>query len=322
MRPREAVGGARVYTAMNEKLQESEVLDLLRAIETREITIVPEGPEAPSDVGWGNAYYLTSNGWKVAVFIDSYDWDNLEQIEAPDGRVLDYDGMGPELQNYSPPPDVVAGAYLIRDNHRHGIAPSADRRDLKERIQDEWGFGVEIRWSVHKGAAQFEVHELDVTGNDGRRESTPAEAVYLRGFVKSDGCTEIALNPARPAADFGDVHWCGFKDWQRFMSLLGHLYLRAFDLMGCEPDEHSDAEGRAVYRAAVAAREGDRRLARYVERCRELDNFPADPAKRGVIEEVRLHQLVADLDDLYRALTPEQQRQVDAPGAKLARARN
>lgn len=296
---------------MTEKLQESEVRDLLRAIEAGEITLVPEG-EDPSAVGWGDAYYRTSNGWKITVFIDGYGWDNLDRIEAPDGRVLDYDNMSTDLHDYSPPPDVVAKAYLIRDNHRHGINASADRRDVKERIQDEWGFGVEIRWEVHQGAAQFEVHELDVTAEGGRRESTPAEAVYLRGFVKWDGCTEIALNPARPPEHYGDVHWCGFKDWQRFMSLLGHLYLRAFELMGREPDGHSDAEGLKVYRAAVAARESGQRLAAYTERLREIDNFP-EADERTPMEESRLDALIGELDDLYRALTAEQQQVVDAP---------
>jgi hypothetical protein len=188
-----------------------------------------------------------------------------------------------------------------------------DKRTKTERIQDEDGFGFEITWSYSDHFAQFEVRKLAVSGDGTPRGwvAEPVDQVYASGFVKWDSCSELRLHDQE--------HWCGWKHWTEHMGLLGHLFITAFDLMAREPE---DAEGRATYRAAVAAREADRRLARYVERCRELDNFPADPAKRGVIEEVRLHQLVAELDDLYRALTPEQQQQVDAPGAKLARARN
>jgi len=53
--------------------------------------------------------------------------------------------------------------------------------------------------------------------------------------------------------------------------------------------------------------------AAYRLRLRELDNFPSDPAERTPMEEIRLDALIVELDDLYRALTPEQQQVVDAP---------
>jgi hypothetical protein len=83
-----------------------------------------------------------------------------------------------------------------------------------------------------------------------RKISLPSDELYLRGYVRWDGCSEIR---------FGDYHWCGWKDWRKHMELLSHLYLRAFELMGVEPNEHCDAEGLAVYRAAVAARDGAER---------------------------------------------------------------
>ncbi len=174
-----------------------------------------------------------------------------------------------------------------------------------ERIQDEDGFGFEIAWTYHSGAASFEVRKLDVSG-DGTPSghvSEPAADVYLSGVVTWDSCSEMRLHDQE--------HWCGWKYWREHMQLLGHLFVTAFDLMGCEPE---DAEGLAAYRAASAARDDARMpLLLYRERCGELANFPDDPAKRTALEETRLEALVTDLDDLYRALTPEQQRQVDAP---------
>lgn len=118
-----------------------------------------------------------------------------------------------------------------------------------ERIQDDDGFGYEIAWTWHEACAEFEVRDLDVTEDSAGRISLPSDELYLRGYVRWDVQT----------IRFGDYHWCGWKDWRKHMELLSHLYLRAFELMGVEPNEHCDAEGLAVYRAAVAARDGAER---------------------------------------------------------------
>lgn len=229
-----------------------------------------------------------------------------------------------------------------------------------ERIQDADGFGFEVAWRYNPHATEFEVRELDVSGDgttDGR-VSEPGPDIYLGGFVRGDGCAEILMRDP--------VHWCGWKDWRKHMQLLGHLFITAFDLMGREPE---DAEGLSVFQGAVADRawnryqvllaeydriidaapaartpEGEARLGALLDelglaydalplekqrvlnhprsnqpvvlyrlRCRELANFPDTAAQRSPMEETRLDALIGELDDLYRALTPEQRAQVEAP---------
>ena len=52
--------------------------------------------------------------------------------------------------------------------------------------------------------------------------------IYLDGFVKWDGCTEL---------DMGCPHWCSPLDYIKHGELLKHIYHRAFELMGRTPDE-------------------------------------------------------------------------------------
>lgn len=52
--------------------------------------------------------------------------------------------------------------------------------------------------------------------------------VYLDGFVKWDGCTEL---------DMGCPHWCSPLDYIKHGELLKHIYNRAFELMQRTPDE-------------------------------------------------------------------------------------
>ena len=85
------------------------VLAVLAQIERGEVTLTPEGPEAPGDVGWGSASYVASNGWRVVVFVDSYGFDYIESVEDKTG-VQDSDALLP----YYPPDDVVERVYGLR----------------------------------------------------------------------------------------------------------------------------------------------------------------------------------------------------------------
>ena len=111
-----------------------------------------------------------------------------------------------------------------------------EHRITVENIQDELGFTV--RWKVQDHWADVEVFEVAAFGDDGREylikdwahsgeltaDIDNAE-IYLEGYVKWDGCTEL---------DQGRPHWCGPDGYKRHIALLEYIYKRAFELMGRE----------------------------------------------------------------------------------------
>ena len=187
-----------------------------------------------------------------------------------------------------------------------------------ERIQHDDGSGYEIAWTWHEACASFEVRALDVAEDVGGRASVPSDEVHLRGYVRWDKCNKIKFAPDRSEHSFGDYWWEYIGDyWWEYMELLSHLYVTAFDLMGVEPDEHCDAEGLQVYRAAVAARDAivepsaaETPLSRYQAALRRLADFPAS---RSHMEETRLDELVGELDVLFRPLSPAERAAVEHP---------
>jgi hypothetical protein len=104
-----------------------------------------------------------------------------------------------------------------------------------------WGFVVV--WSVESQWANLKAYKITARPDDGRPlfakknwESLPNDEtehlddaeIYLEGFVKWDGCSE--LNQGQP-------HWCGPDDYKKHMAILKWIYHRAFELMGREPEE-------------------------------------------------------------------------------------
>jgi hypothetical protein len=114
--------------------------------------------------------------------------------------------------------------------------------ELSVFVEDIFGeFGFRVVWETDGFSAKFKVYEI--TGRDnigalfnladwrGPFDKTPTEVeaeVYLDGFIKWDGCTEVV------AADY---HWCGPDGYQKHQYLLYYLYNKAFELMGREPEE-------------------------------------------------------------------------------------
>ena len=98
------------------------------------------------------------------------------------------------------------------------------------------------------GRVDFEVFALAVGIHEGRQLARRGERL-ITGTMDSTGCADI---------DLGTLHLCQFAEWQRVMRMLGHIYVRAFDLMGCEPSKATDPQGHAVLQAAKRAREADR----------------------------------------------------------------
>lgn len=105
-------------------------------------------------------------------------------------------------------------------------------------IDDVLGF--RIVWETESHWANVTVYEIIGTADNAaplfnRKDSafspdfvyshTEAE-VYLDGFVKWDGCTE--LNQGTP-------HWCGAHGYKQHCDLLRYIYDRSFILMGVTP---------------------------------------------------------------------------------------
>jgi hypothetical protein len=99
-------------------------------------------------------------------------------------------------------------------------------------------FGFRLTWSALPHWAGVTAHEIVAREADTGAPcfgqcnsiSTTVEGVepYLNGSVKWDGCTEL---------DMGCPHWCGPDGYAKHILLLQHIYRRAFELMGREPEE-------------------------------------------------------------------------------------
>lgn len=93
-------------------LTEREVLDVLHAVERGEVTFPPKDVALARVQYTGLLRFQLSNGWILTVFNDCREWDYLEQVETPDGRVLTYDELFdrmPELEAYKPPDPTLWG---------------------------------------------------------------------------------------------------------------------------------------------------------------------------------------------------------------------
>lgn len=108
------------------------------------------------------------------------------------------------------------------------------KRITYEDVGDEFGF--RLRWEVQDHWADVRAYEVVAIGAEGklyqRKDSSfspdPVESldeaeVYLEGYIKWDGCSEL---------DMGCPHWCGPGDWQKHIKLLEHIWRTAFELMG------------------------------------------------------------------------------------------
>jgi hypothetical protein len=69
------------------------------AIEEGWITIVPD--ISPEEAFCGDVEYTASNGWKITIFVDCYDWDYVEKILDAQGESL------VDNSCYHPSPDTL-----------------------------------------------------------------------------------------------------------------------------------------------------------------------------------------------------------------------
>lgn len=105
---------------------------------------------------------------------------------------------------------------------------------IVDDILGEFGFRVVWR-EVNEYIANMEVYKVASLTAEGfpefaagrfmsdRTQDTNEAEVYLEGFIKWDGCTEL---------DMGCPHWCSPEHYQQHCDLLKYLYHRAMELMG------------------------------------------------------------------------------------------
>lgn len=112
------------------------------------------------------------------------------------------------------------------------MTPETETRSTVEHVGAPFGFV--LHWSVSDHWADVTAYK--VVSFEGEKaffevkddcsehtdDTTKAE-VYLKGFIKWDGCAEL---------DQGCPHWCGAGDFKMHFALLKHIYLRASVLMG------------------------------------------------------------------------------------------
>lgn len=110
------------------------------------------------------------------------------------------------------------------------------KRFTQEDVLGEFGFRllweVEDHWAdvkAYKIAGRSISDEL-LFGEFGEVSNAITENTepYLEGYIKWDGCTELAQ---------GQPHWCGPHGFGYHILLLEHIYKRAHELMNREPEE-------------------------------------------------------------------------------------
>lgn len=117
---------------------------------------------------------------------------------------------------------------------------------MKTTIEDILNNKFRAAWQAENYSAKVTVYEIlwmedgapvfqDASASVGPTPVSDTERaeVYLSGFVKWDGCTEL---------DMGCPHWCGPDGYKRHIALLEYIYKRAHELMEREPEDPWDEE--------------------------------------------------------------------------------
>jgi hypothetical protein len=121
------------------------------------------------------------------------------------------------------------------------MSASAEARVVIEDVLDDFGF--RLRWEARDHLARVRAFRIVARGEDGRplftRDGADGPVTdmldgiegaesFLDCTIKWDGCSHLELH---------ETHFCGPGCWQDLADLLRHLWVRAFELMGREPEE-------------------------------------------------------------------------------------
>ena len=107
---------------------ESDVLEVLRAIEMGEIMLTPD--RDPQEQFKGDILFSAPDGWKIEVSNWSGEFAGIVEIVLPDGRVLDMEYLDtrmPQVAAYFPDADVAWFAYGMKKIISGYIYVSADK---------------------------------------------------------------------------------------------------------------------------------------------------------------------------------------------------
>lgn len=112
------------------------------------------------------------------------------------------------------------------------------KRTTTEDIMGD--FGYRLVWSVQDHWADVIAYKvasrdqnwvpqfvIEVSDLEEQSPSLEGAEKHLDGYVKWDGCSEFK---------FGHLHLCGPDGYKEHFELLQHIYHRAFQLMGREPE--------------------------------------------------------------------------------------
>ena len=70
-----------------------EIILLLRQIHSKEVTLECRMDLSPQIIYCGDVEYHVSNGWRIRIFNDCGDWDFIDSVFSPDGRIWQYNDI-------------------------------------------------------------------------------------------------------------------------------------------------------------------------------------------------------------------------------------
>ena len=76
---------------MRNEIPRKELIEFFRAIEAGEVRLRAE--RDPQEIYAGDVVYHASNGWMLKVFNDCNEYDYVDEVQAYDGRVTDFDAL-------------------------------------------------------------------------------------------------------------------------------------------------------------------------------------------------------------------------------------
>lgn len=85
---------------MRNEIPEAELCELFRAVETGAVRL--RATVDPQEVYAGNVEYRATNGWTVVIFNDCNEYDYVDEVRDPAGRVTDFDAIERTAADWQP----------------------------------------------------------------------------------------------------------------------------------------------------------------------------------------------------------------------------
>lgn len=176
-----------------------EAIEVFERLKRGEITVNRFDPYVASACWSTSSHYVftTSDGWKIEVFFDRSqmpeDWDHIQTITAPDGRVSDYPNV-PEFA-YENGGTFNLDAYL----YLFGCGPAPIQPTRWERVRSAWS----KKWQRFTGWWKSQVWWRLFPS---RR---PRSVYYLQARLRSQSFARTIMKPGCDSAAYVQ-HLCPF----------------------------------------------------------------------------------------------------------------